>query len=256
MIADALIEYLSTLLNRPVSAGERVNLSSAQRARLVGWLEASGHTVASGAVPAVLEVSQLERSLSAVAAMPELKLSSRFTPNRAMALPARGIGIDIQSVAELVKLEPTHDLKGDAELRAIFTLRELSYAESRGAAADTLAGIFAAKEAIRKADPAMLRLPLTDIEILPDEQGAPQFRGFAISISHSAGIAIAIAIAIPAETAGPQLKPASPATEMKNLPREEPHGRTSRASHVKLVIVTVLIGAGVAGIAWLRALWH
>ena len=50
--------------------------------------------------------------------------------------------------------------------------------------------------------------------------------------------------------------PAEPSPDDDELPCEEPHGRTSRASHVKLVIVTVLIGAGVAGIAWLRALSH
>jgi phosphopantetheine--protein transferase-like protein len=175
----------------------------------------------------------------------------------------RGIGIDIQSVAELIKPESRNDLKGDVELCAIFTLRELSYAEAKADPAQTLAGIFAAKEAARKADPLLLRRALTDIEILPDADGAPRLPGFAISISHSSGIAIAIAIPV-----GEPMNGMSAA----NIAQAPGHARLVPGADASagaadrqplggrrfaMVVLAFLSGAGAAGtLAWLHALAH
>jgi phosphopantetheinyl transferase (holo-ACP synthase) len=263
MPTDVLIEYLSGLLNRSVSASESVHLSSAQRARLIGWLEASGQPFDSNAISARFEVSELARRLGAAPSQSERVCPREAASISVTAATVRGVGIDIQSVAELVNPAAINDLKNDAELRTLFSLRELSYAAGKGNPAETLAGLFAAKEAIRKADPGLLRQPFSCIEILPDPLGAPQFPGFAISISHSAGVAVAIAIAIPAgaldrsEPLGKRTAviPAAPSPAQLLSPAIVGAGRRpGRARKVGVLITALLLGAGAAGIAWLHEL--
>jgi phosphopantetheinyl transferase (holo-ACP synthase) len=188
-------EYLSRLVGRGVAVDEALNLSSGQQARAAGWLAERGF------------------------APPQLRaqLGGRFTPagllgageaSRPLTTPRPGprprsvgrtraahrVGIDIQRVEEVVPSEALADLKSSAELAAIFTMREISYAQSRPTPAETLCGLFCAKEALRKCDPALLEQPLTEIEVLPDEHGAPRFDGYALSVSHSGGFAIAVAV--------------------------------------------------------------
>jgi len=83
---------------------------------------------------------------------------------------------------------------------SIFTLRELSYAQSKGDPKMTLAGIFSAKEAIVKcmgiANP---KKKFSDIEIHFDAEGAPFSRNYSISISHSGEYSIAVAVPITSE---------------------------------------------------------
>jgi phosphopantetheine--protein transferase-like protein len=255
MLSKTLVEYLSSLLNRPVTAADRVDLSSAQRARLTGWLESQGAVPDAWAIPRSFEVGQLARQLGE----PATKQGAAPFPSIRPALGSSpeltgGVGIDIQSVDELISPAALKDLKGDPELRALFTPREMSYAEGRADPRETLAGIFAAKEAIRKADAAMLQRPFTQIEILPDEQGAPRIAGFAISISHSAGVAIAIAIAraiapaaqSPAVAATPAtLQPVSPAPPVRER---------RAAARAVIVVAALLLSAGAAGLLWLHGL--
>jgi phosphopantetheine--protein transferase-like protein len=252
MPLDVLTGYLSSLLNRSVSASENVSLSSAQRARFTGWLESRGVSIGATAVPTTFDVGELANRFGVARSEAVAGRANLPPPHAVTTAPLMGIGIDIQSVSELIKRDSIADLKADVELRAIFTLRELSYAEAKGSPADTLTGIFAAKEAARKADPEMLRRQLTEIEILPDDQGRPQLPGFAISISHSAGVAVAIAIRAAAtkrSEAAIELRvdasvPAAPAS------RERVH----RVGRLGFVLLAVLICAGAAGITWLHAL--
>lgn len=84
----------------------------------------------------------------------------------------RGVGIDL---CEVHRMEDA--LARDGFLRKYFTAQEQQYILSKGkAAAQSLAGHFAAKEAAVKALGCGIVLPLTDIEISHDEQGAPFFR--------------------------------------------------------------------------------
>jgi phosphopantetheinyl transferase (holo-ACP synthase) len=169
--------YLTRLTGRPVSDGDWVYLSSSQRARMAGWLQEYG-------------ISH-----------PELRniLSRRFQPAMLRKAGRNGdpskalMQTDIQRVEELVSTEISDDLKSSTEILSIFTLREISYAQSRAEPAETLTGLFAAKEALRKCDGMLLAMPLVNLEILPDEQGRPLYPGFALSISHSGGFAIAVA---------------------------------------------------------------
>jgi phosphopantetheine--protein transferase-like protein len=258
MSTGSLIEYLSTLLNRPVAASQHVTLSSAQRARLLGWLESQGRSVDADAIKGSFEVGALAIEPRQSEALPARK-PARTSARSAGLTPPRlpGVGIDIQSVSELISPKALIDLKADSELRAIFSLRELSYASAKDSPADTLAGIFAAKEALRKADPGLLHQALTDIEILPDDSGAPTWPGFAISISHSAGMAVAIAI----QTVGTRqdLDVGAAVATGRRVPEASADiapasEQTRRLSRISMIVIALLVGGAVAGMAGLRSL--
>lgn len=111
-----------------------------------------------------------------------------------------GIGLDLCEIARMQSL-----LDSALPLRKMFTESEEAYIRSRGAcAAQSMAGIFAAKEAIVKALGTGITFALTDIEITHTEAGQPQaalsgkaaaFGGsFLISITHEAGMAAAMAV--------------------------------------------------------------
>ena len=91
-------------------------------------------------------------------------------------------------------------------LQRILTKEEIAYLRSRGAsAADTLAGLYAAKEAIVKALGCGIAFPLTEIAISHTAQGQPtaalsgeaalRYPGhLLLTITHDAGVAAASAL--------------------------------------------------------------
>ena len=116
-----------------------------------------------------------------------------------------GIGLDLCEIARM----------GNENARAMFMERffnaeERAYVEARGAAAaQSAAGIFAAKEAALKAMGCGIALPLTDVGVTHDEAGAPRYRlcgeaatkmaalggkAMHLSITHEGGVAAAVAI--------------------------------------------------------------
>lgn len=181
--------YLGKLLNRPTTADELVFLSSAQQARFHAWLTANKIAFKDGAFDRRFRLQDLLESPSVEVA--------RATPAHSRAGQIDNmsgqIGVDIQRIAELFPGEMSDDLKSSNELREIFTLKELSYAQTKSVPLDTLAGLFAAKEAALKCSEWVDRLPLTQFEILPDSAGRPSLSGFRISISHSGEYAVAVA---------------------------------------------------------------
>ena len=105
----------------------------------------------------------------------------------------RGIGLDICDIARMAQqLDKTKE--------------EIAYLRSRGAsAADTLAGLYAAKEAIVKALGCGIAFPLTEIAISHTAQGQPtavlsggaalRYPGhLLLTITHDAGVAAASAL--------------------------------------------------------------
>lgn len=122
-----------------------------------------------------------------------------------------GLGVDIIEIAR-IKSAVTQNPK---ILERLFTDSELADYRERGSRAETLAGKFAAKEAVVKSLGTGLRgFPWTDMEILPDELGKPRcfFYGKAaakidalnidsvmISIAHNRTMAIANAMALKKE---------------------------------------------------------
>lgn len=184
------IEYFSKLLNKLVFFDTKITLTSAQKARVHGWLVQN-------------KIPFNEMLLSKKFSLIELIGSTDHSTNNELSLknepdaidiPSNDslVGVDIQHVSELFPLGLPLDPKGDGLLMAIFTSRELSYAQTKEAPEMTLTGIFCAKEAIQKA--SNTKLALNEIEVLPNELGRPICEGFAISISHSINYAVAIAL--------------------------------------------------------------
>ena len=112
----------------------------------------------------------------------------------------KGIGLDLCEVARMQTL-----LDEGRSLRRMFTEEEQAYIAGKGAsAAQTMAGMFAAKEAVLKALGTGMTIPMTDIVISHTELGQPivtlagkaaEFGGtMLVSITHEAGMAAAFAV--------------------------------------------------------------
>jgi len=112
------------------------------------------------------------------------------------------VGIDIVQIARIEKKS-----KDAVFLNGVFTQSELLYYTANGSKPDTLAGFFAAKEAVAKAlGIGFNGFRPNDIEIMHNELGAPHAvlknkakellanKTVHISISHDGGIAAAIAV--------------------------------------------------------------
>ena len=110
------------------------------------------------------------------------------------------IGIDVVRVQRMEGLS-----QRESFLNGVFTASELLYYKEKGEKAETLAGIYAAKEAAAKAFGVGINgFRLTDIEVTHDGHGAPVLllhnaaKTFALgktvsaSISHDGGVAVAV----------------------------------------------------------------
>jgi phosphopantetheine--protein transferase-like protein len=246
MSTAAATEYLGRLLNRAIEPGTVLRLSSAQRARFGAWLQTQGIAGKDAALTAPFSVETLVLDATETPDPPaRAPASTQPVPAHA---PSTSLGIDLQSVTELLADVDVKDLKGNAELRQIFTLRELTHAEARPAPLETLAGIYAAKEAIRKSmgGAALATDVFRAIEVLPDQHGKPTAAGFDVSISHSGGFAIAVACRsaqVPAETA--EKSPGSSAGAV-SAPLPLPARGISRMTLALVVLVGVLLIVNIA----------
>ena len=114
----------------------------------------------------------------------------------------KGLGLDLCEIARMEKL-----LKDDRFISRFFTPDEKAYVLSRGkGAAATLAGLFAAREALGKALGCGIDFDLKEAEVCHTESGAPYYRlsgslknrvgnnRLFLSISHDGGIAAAVCL--------------------------------------------------------------
>ena len=112
----------------------------------------------------------------------------------------KGVGIDLCDIARMQAW-----LDEGRSMRRLFTQEEQAYISSKGAtAAQTMAGLFAAKEAILKALGTGMSVAMTDIHITHTELGQPvatltgkaaEFGGRVhLSITHEGGMAAAFAV--------------------------------------------------------------
>lgn len=117
------------------------------------------------------------------------------------AAPVWGHGVDLQDIAAM----PATDGEGaTAFYEQHFTAAELAGAELRPDQRAHLCGLWCAKEAVRKSDPALLALAPREIVIESDSDGRPRVRlersvleaqfQIVLSISHSTAYAMASAI--------------------------------------------------------------
>jgi len=189
------INYFSKLLNSTVDENTVIRLSSGQSARAFAWLKANKFSFNDQRLSAGFSINDLLgitwdlKSPSSI--QPKQEIHSADIQMVALGASA-SIGVDIQSISELFPEGLSDDPKSDPELLAIYTLKELSYAQSKPNPVQTLTGLFAAKEAILNC--AQKEINLTNIEILPDPIGRPTVNGFLVSISHSSDYAVAIAM--------------------------------------------------------------
>jgi phosphopantetheine--protein transferase-like protein len=105
--------------------------------------------------------------------------------------PASGIGIDIEAVGAMPLVT---DFRRDIFYTMNFTPAETAYCILQPDAYASFAGIFAAKEAIVKADNQYRSSSFNALEIEHSPEGIPLFEDFKLSISHAAGLAVAVAV--------------------------------------------------------------
>ena len=114
----------------------------------------------------------------------------------------KGLGLDLCEIARMEKL-----LQDEWFLQRYFSEAEAAYIRSRGKSApQTMAGIFAAKEAFSKALGTGIIFSLQEVCVVHDEQGQPWYEltgeakklsgedRFFLSISHDAGMAAAVCV--------------------------------------------------------------
>jgi len=114
----------------------------------------------------------------------------------------RGVGVDLCGVARMEEcLDKAHFMA------RVFTPREIEYIRAKGqSAAASMAGIFAAKEAVCKALGTGIAFAMTEIEVTHTGAGQPQIAltgraaemagsgRFHLSISHEGDMAAAFAV--------------------------------------------------------------
>ncbi len=113
-----------------------------------------------------------------------------------------GLGIDICGIARMEKL-----MADDRFMKRWFTPGEIMYVQSKGkGAAQTLAGLYSAREALAKALGSGIDFDLKEAEVLHTQAGTPYFRlngrlaertagnRILLSITHDAGVAAAVCI--------------------------------------------------------------
>ena len=114
----------------------------------------------------------------------------------------RGLGLDLCGIARMEKL-----LEDERFLNRYFSGDEISYIRSKGkGAAQTMAGIYAAKEAFGKALGTGITFDLRNVSILHDGEGRPEYAlsgdalalagedRFLLSITHDGGVAAAVCV--------------------------------------------------------------
>jgi len=114
----------------------------------------------------------------------------------------KGLGLDLCEIARMEKL-----LQDGRFLSRFFTDGEKEYILSRGkGAAASMAGLFAAREALGKAMGSGLDFDLKEAEVCHTDQGAPYYRlsgglkdrignsRLFLSISHDGGVAAAVCL--------------------------------------------------------------
>ncbi len=102
-----------------------------------------------------------------------------------------GVGIDIEMIKEM---PITEDFREDIFYSMNFSVNEIAHCILQPNPYASFAGLFAAKEAIVKADNAFKKVTFNSIVIDHFPNGRPFYNGFNLSISHTEEVAIAVAI--------------------------------------------------------------
>jgi phosphopantetheine--protein transferase-like protein len=109
----------------------------------------------------------------------------------AAASPGSGVGVDIEAVSAM---PVTGDFREDAFYTMYFSPAEIAWCILKPNPYASFAGLFAAKEAIVKADNKYKKTVFNQIIITHTEEGKPLHASFQLSIAHTEELAIAIAL--------------------------------------------------------------
>ena len=190
MLKDSMINSLlaevGNILKYEVQLDQMIRPSSLEAHLLTSLLRTRGITVEYHRLRQGARLSDL---ISAIPEVPAITPTS-ITPS---ASPSCGLGVDLVQVNQLLPEGTPADLKADKYLTDLFTLGELSYAACKSNPAETLGGLYAAKEALVKATQIPFKI-MREIEIRFTADGRPIYPGYDLSISHDDGFAIAIAL--------------------------------------------------------------
>jgi holo-[acyl-carrier protein] synthase len=107
------------------------------------------------------------------------------------------IGIDIEEVSSIPKAT---DFRTHEFFVQTFSKEEISHCILQSDPYASFAGLFAAKEAIIKANNSLIGFPLHSIPIQFTETGKPFHKDLELSISHTNELAIAVAVTRPMST--------------------------------------------------------
>lgn len=184
---EILRDYLEALLNRKVLDDDTIKLSSAQTARVIMWAEKNNVMLNLFEIRQNFKLSSLNLSTSKSFEMGFQR--SRVKSNEELDIIR--LGNDIQLVEELF---PDGQSLDSVQLEKIFTKYEVAYAKGTDNPKVTLAGLFSLKESLVKAGAAYDTY--LDLEVTHDNNGAPIFYGFLVSISHSGEYATSVALKI------------------------------------------------------------
>jgi phosphopantetheine--protein transferase-like protein len=167
----------SILLHRMYAklAAEGVAVSNYQDIRTVNdLLQSVNGAVQTTVAPAAGEV-----------AIPVIKSLSTAAP------AGSGVGVDIEAVSAM---PITGDFREDAFYSMYFSPAEIAWCILKPNPYASFAGLFAAKEAIVKADNNYKKTPFNQINIAHTAEGKPLHAAFQLSIAHTEELAIAIAL--------------------------------------------------------------
>jgi len=208
MSAQKLIEYLLKLTGKNVNASDELQITSGQRARLHSWLKTNGYVINAAtlrgkvtveSILGIQSLSKVIKEVDSISESPSFESAGNQSDASTFAttdVTADGlnIGIDIQEVDALIPLEARLDLKSSPDLLGIFSIQEISFAETQGNPPSTLTAIFCIKEAIKKAGgPKYLNLDFSEIK-LEFKSGKVIYPGFIIDYSCTAKYAIAFCL--------------------------------------------------------------
>jgi holo-[acyl-carrier protein] synthase len=171
--------------------------------------------------------------------------------------------VDIESIAALPDAEDPWE---DAFYQQTFAKSEIAYCLTQEAPRQHFAARWAAKEALKKCDPAYLRAEMSDLEVVVQPDGVPSLRlrdgessrklPHALSLSHTDDFAVAMVVHAPAPVAPTIIRDVTPSKTEESTESQDMGDVTTNsapASNVAPILIAMLALA-LAAISLIRSL--
>lgn len=235
-------------LGRPVPALPYGCTLAEAEALLAGAAEATQPVREAASVPSAPAANAAQLAVPEAVPVPSAPgqpAALRFAP--APLSPVPGPGVDLEAVQSMPEAD---DFRAHPFYRDTFTPAEIAYCVLKPDPREAFCGIFCAKEALLKADPASAGLPLNAIEIGHRSNGQPFYKragdrtapAFDLSLSHAHGLAVAVAIA-----RVPRSSPDTPASLAPAL-APAPAGRRGRLLAVGVALSLIVSAAALIAV--------